>query len=80
MIVGETIDHAGGDYAVATKSKVKSAAAKARAAEAAAFLVALERHGQVQEAGAPLKPGVTHVKRTGPKGKVRLTRKRFSVI
>ena len=49
--------------------------------ESAVFLAGLKRHGQVQECDEPLKPGVTHVlKRAGPKGKVKLVRKRFSAI
>ncbi|HXR64107.1 MAG TPA: hypothetical protein VN720_11265 [Rudaea sp.] len=49
--------------------------------EEARFLAALKRHGQVQKAGGPLKPGVTHVlEPVKPKGKPRLVRKRFSAI
>ena len=51
------------------------------------FLSGLESREQVQEASKPqagkplkLKPGVTHVKRTTPKGEVKITRKRFSAM
>ena len=53
--------------------------------EVEVFLSGLESREQVQEASKPqaskqLKPGVTHLKRTTPKGEVRITRKRFSAM
>ncbi len=66
-----------------TKPKRKSATASGaeKKREAAVFLAALKRHGQVQKAGGPLKPGVTHVLEPAKsKGKPRLVRKRFSAI
>jgi len=68
--------------AVTAKPKRKSAAASsAGKMEEARFLATLKRHGQVQKAGGPLKPGVTHVlEPVKPKGKPRLVRKRFSAI
>ena len=58
--------------------------------EVEVFLSGLESREQVQEASKPqvskpqarrpLKPGVTHVKRTTPKGEVKITRKRFSAM
>ena len=67
---------------MATKSKRKSRIAPTSGEkEAALFLAALKRHGQVQESGGPLKPGVTHViKPATAKSKSRLVRKRFSAI
>jgi len=71
-----------GSVAVTTKPKRKSAtASRVEKKEEAVFLDALKRHGQVQKAGGPLKPGVTHVLESAkPKGKPRLVRKRFSAI
>jgi hypothetical protein len=70
--------------AVAETAKPKrkpAATSRAEKAEEARFLAALKRHGQVQRAGGPLKPGVTHVLEPAkPKGKPRLVRKRFSAI
>jgi hypothetical protein len=68
---------------VTTRSKRKSPAeTAAERKEAAVFLAALKRHGQVQESNGPLKPGVTHVlKPATAKGKGKqLVRKRFSAI
>jgi hypothetical protein len=68
---------------VATRSKRNSPNEKAaKRKEAATFLAALKRHGQVQESDGPLKPGVTHVlEPAATKGKAKqLVRKRFSAI
>lgn len=64
------------------KRKPKSiAATKEERAENAAFVAALKHHHQVQTDDGPLKPGVTHVlKKTSPRAKPQLTRKRFSAI
>lgn len=64
-------------------AKAKSQPGKARTLgekESAVFLAALERHGQVQGAEGPLERGVTHVKKSARKGKVKIVRKRFSAI
>jgi hypothetical protein len=64
-----------------TKAKRKTGTMATDEQEAGVLLAALKRHGQVQKAGGPLKPGVTHVlEPVKPKGKSRLVRKRFSAI
>jgi hypothetical protein len=68
---------------VATRPKRKSPGeTAAERKEAATFLAALKRHGQVQKSDGPLKPGVTHVlEPAAAKGKSKqLVRKRFSAI
>ena len=77
------IPHSTGAFQVATRPKRKSPGkTAAERKEAATFLAALKRHGQVQESDGPLKPGVTHVlKPAAAKGKGKqLVRKRFSAI
>jgi hypothetical protein len=70
-------------YAVLAKPKLKTRADKIAdqdQKEVDVFLSGLESREQVQEPGKPLKPGVTHVRKTAPKGEVKIIRKRFSAI
>ena len=63
------------------KRKTKSGTAReVHKQEADVFIAALECHDQVQDENGPLKRGVTHVRKKEPKGKVKVSRKRFSAI